>query len=165
MIVRPETPRDGGAIHRVHVAAFGDTDEADLVNALRASEAWIDGLSWVADDNGLVIAHALISRVEIDEAPALSLAPVSVLPERQRQGHGTAVIRAALDAARATGLPLVVVLGDPAYYRRLGFQPAADYHLSAPWPGVADAFQVLLLPSYAGQPQGKVSYPVPFKEM
>ncbi|MGY0235285.1 GNAT family N-acetyltransferase [Longispora urticae] len=165
MNVRPESPRDGGAVHRVHVAAFGRTDEADLVDTLRASDAWIDGLSWVADDHGLVIAHALISRVEIDEAPALSLAPVSVHPDHQRHGHGTAVISAALDAARATGLPLVVVLGDPAYYRRFGFEPAADYNLTAPWPGVTDAFQVLLLPSYTGEPQGKVSYPVPFKEM
>ncbi|WP_412537704.1 N-acetyltransferase [Longispora sp. K20-0274] len=167
MSVRPETPRDGGAVHRVHVAAFGGTDEADFVDTLRATDAWIDGLSWVIEDNGLIIAHALISRVEIDEAPALSLAPVSVLPEHQRHGHGTTVIRAALDAAAGTGLPLVLVLGDPRLLqplrlrtrRRLPPQrPLARRHRRVPGPAPA-----LLQRRTAGQghlprpPQGDVT--------
>ncbi|WP_018352635.1 GNAT family N-acetyltransferase [Longispora albida] len=165
MTVRAERPGDGGAVHRVHEAAFGRPEEARLVDALRYSKAWIGGLSWVVTEDEVVVGHALITRVEVDGAPALSLAPVAVLPECQGRGYGSAVVRAVLDAAAATGLPLVVVLGDPGYYARFGFEPASEYNLVAPWPGVGAAYQVLPLPAYNGEPQGHVTYPEEFDEL
>jgi putative acetyltransferase len=101
---RPETPDDIGAIREVSLAAFPTPEEADLVEALRASDAWIDGLSIVAEDSeGALVAHALLTRCHVGGAPALALAPCAALPRVQGSGAWSAAIRAALEAARAMG--------------------------------------------------------------
>ena len=111
--VRPEAVADVAGIRAVTVAAFDTADEADLVDALRADPAWIEGLSLVATTpDGRVLGHALLTRCWIGEEPALCLAPCSVLPEYQRTGVGSAVIEAALSAARQQGESFVVVLRD-----------------------------------------------------
>ena len=103
---RPETADDVRAIRQVNLAAFPTTEEADLVEALRASDAWIEGLSIVAEDaEGTVVAHALLTRCHVDGAPALALAPCAVLPRVQRSGAGSAAIRAGLEAAPASMCP------------------------------------------------------------
>ena len=87
-ITRPETPADAIAIREVNLAAFPSAEEADLVDSLRTSDAWIDGLSIVAEDSeGNVVAHALLTRCHIDDTPALALAPCAVLPRVQRTGR------------------------------------------------------------------------------
>ena len=84
---RPETGVDVVAIREVNLAAFASKEEADLVDALRASDAWIDGLSIVTEDaEGTVVAHALLTRWHVDVVPALALAPCAVLPRVQRRG-------------------------------------------------------------------------------
>ncbi len=101
---RPERPDDVRAIRKVNLAAFPTAAEADLVEALRASDAWIEGLSIVTEDPaGTVVGHALLTRCHVDGAPALALAPCAVLPRVQRSGAGSAAIRAGLEAARAMG--------------------------------------------------------------
>jgi GNAT superfamily N-acetyltransferase len=98
---RSETPNDVKAIREVNLAAFPTAAEADLVDALRASDAWIEGLSIVTEDNeGPVVGHALLTRCHVGGAPALALAPCAVLPSVQRRGAGSAAIRAALATAR-----------------------------------------------------------------
>jgi putative acetyltransferase len=125
---RPETSADIPAVRAIVAAAFETPAEADLVDALRADAAWIDGLSVVAvDQAGEVVGHALLTRCHIDATPALCLAPCAVRPDHQRTGAGSAAIRAALRAATERGEHHVVVLGHPAYYPRFGFTRASTY--------------------------------------
>ncbi|WP_345264872.1 N-acetyltransferase [Nocardioides nanhaiensis] len=145
------------------LAAFETADEADLVDALRADDAWIDGLSMVAttaDDQ--VVGHALLTRCWIDDAPALCLAPCSVLPDHQRTGAGSAAISAVLDAARDDEGPFVVVLGHPDYYPRFGFRRASllGIRLSVDVPD--EALMAMSLDPDRTPPSGTVRYAEPF---
>jgi putative acetyltransferase len=98
------------------------------------------------------------------EGPAdvLALGPVGVLPELQRGGAGSALIREALHRAAATDFPLVVLLGHPAYYPRFGFEPAAELGLDAPWDVPPEAWLALRLPAYRDDIRGTMVYPAPW---
>ena len=160
---RPESPDDVSAGRAVNLAAFPTAAEADLVEALRDSDAWIDGLSIVADDGGgNVVAHALLTRCHVGRWPALALAPCAVLPRVQRRGAGSAAIRAALGAAGAMGENLVVVLGHPGYYPRFGFVPASRLGVRASLEVPDEALMALALDPDAEAPRGTIAYPAPF---
>ncbi|MEU5576317.1 bifunctional class I SAM-dependent methyltransferase/N-acetyltransferase [Streptomyces huasconensis] len=164
---RPETAADAAAVHAVNRAAFETEAEADLVDALRADpEAWLPGLSYVAEaPDGSVAAYALLTRCRVGGAPALALAPVSVLPEHQRTGAGSAVVRAVLDAARARGERLVLVLGHPAYYPRFGFEPASGYGIRPGFEVPDEAMMALVLNGTGDSeplPRGTIKYPAAF---
>lgn len=161
---RPEGPDDAAAVRDIEVAAFPTAEEADLVESLRADPlAWIDGLSWLAlTADGTPVAHALLTRCLIDDAPALALAPCAVLPSRQRTGAGSAAIRAALDAARRQGENLVVVLGHAEYYPRFGFVPASRFGIRAPFDVPDEAMMALALDDPATVPRGTIRYPAAF---
>jgi len=166
--VRPEEPADRAAIRAVVLEAFRADDhpeppEADLIEALRDSDAWLPALSVVAERDGVVVAHALLTRVTVgDEArPALALGPVAVRPARQGHGLGTAVVRAALDTARDAGETLVVVLGEPEYYGRFGFTGAAAQGFTGPW-GSGRHWQALAWGEVA---PGEVRYPQPWHDL
>nr|WP_216629508.1 N-acetyltransferase [Brevibacterium renqingii] len=135
--VRHETSGDIDAIHALTAAAFGQVDEAEIVDALRASGNGIKGLSFVGVLDGEIIAHALLSRCFVGEAPGVCLAPCSVRPEHQRTGAGTAVIEALLTEAARRGEVFAVVLGHPEYYPRFGFTPASGFgitlHIEVPY--------------------------------
>ncbi len=161
-LTRPEGRGDAGAVREINLAAFGRPDEADLVDALRADPAWLDGLSMLAvDDGDAPVGHALLTRCHIGDALALALAPCAVLPTCQRMGVGGAAIRAGLAAAAAVGEQYVVVLGHPEYYPRFEFSRAsvAGIRLSIPVPDEA-----LMALSLAGGslPGGFVRYASPF---
>ncbi|MDR7279123.1 GNAT family N-acetyltransferase [Catenuloplanes atrovinosus] len=160
---RPETPADRDAVRAVTVAAFDTPAEADLVDALRADPAWIDGLSIVAvTPSGLVAGHALLTRCHIGDIPALCLAPCSVLPAHQRTGAGSAAIRAVLAAAAARGEAFVVVLGHPDYYPRFGFRRASEAGIRLPIEVPDEAAMALTLDPARPLPPGTVRYPAPF---
>jgi putative acetyltransferase len=118
MIIRSETEADHHMMRRLITAAFGQSLEADLVDGLRADGDVV--LSLVAEEDGAIAGQALFSPMD---APfrALGLGPVAVLPERQRSGVGSALIRAGIEEARAQGWEAIFVLGEPDYYRRFGF--------------------------------------------
>lgn len=143
--VRIEQPEDADGIRHLLEAAFGGEGEARLVAALRPTHAWLPEFSVVAVENARLVAFALLSRVMVGGEEALALGPVAVAPERQRQGLGTAVVRDALRRATESRERLVLVLGDPAYYRRFGFVPAAPYGITSEWSSAGDAWQVLAL--------------------
>jgi putative acetyltransferase len=160
---RPESAQDVSAVREVNLATFPTTVEADLVDALRDSDAWIDGLSIVAEDReGHVVGHALLTRCHIGGSPALALAPCAVLPRVQRRGVGSAAIRAALSAARAMGENLVVVLGHPDYYPRFGFVPASSLGIQPSFQVPDEALMALALDPDAETPRGTITYPAPF---
>ena len=132
MIIRDETAGDEAGIRAVLVAAFPTPAEADLVEALRRDGDTVSSL--VAEAGGTIVGHALFSRMA---APfrALGLGPVAVSPARQRTGVGSRLIEAGLTRAAADGYDAVFVLGDPAYYRRFGFDPALAEGFSSPYAG------------------------------
>jgi len=94
---------------------------------------------------------------------ALALAPVSVTPERQNDGIGSALIEEGLRRADAMGEPLVIVLGHPAYYPRFGFKPARSLGILPPDDALPDeAFMVRRLSRYDPTIRGRVEYPEAF---
>lgn len=163
MTIVEETPAHHAQVRATVAAAFGRDEEADLVERLRA-----DGLvrlSLVALEGGEVAGHVLFATlaVEVDgkEVDAVSLAPVTVRPDRQRRGIGSALIRAGLDRLRAAGCGAVVVLGHPDYYPRFGFSAPLARKLASPFPG--DAFMALELTEGALSGRaGSVRYPDAF---
>ena len=160
-VPRPERPGDAAAIHALNTGAFGRAAEADLVEALRAAHALDTSL--VVERDGRIVGHVALSPVSVQGAfmpGILGLAPLAVAPDCQRQGIGARLVEAALAAAKAGGGKVVVVLGDPAYYRRFGFRPAADMGLTCPWPGTDETFQALILAS--PWPRGLVRYHAAF---
>src|SRR5262249_317859 len=95
-----------------------------------------------------------------------ALAPMAVLPEFQRRGIGSALVRAGIERLRKSRCPFVIVVGHPNYYPRFGFVPASTYGLRCQWGGVPDdAFLVLVLqPSIASQLAGLAKYRAEFDE-
>ncbi|WP_344505584.1 N-acetyltransferase [Dactylosporangium maewongense] len=162
-VTRVETAADEPAVRAVNLAAFPTAEEADLVDALRADPAWIDGLSVVAaGEDGEAVGYALLTRCHIGGEPALALAPCSVLPRVQRQGAGSAAIRAALDAARAMGEQTVVVLGHAEYYPRFGFGRASQFGIRAPFDVPDEALMAMALRDGVEVPSGTIAYAPPF---
>ena len=129
LIVRPEQSEDTTAIHRLNVLAFDRANEADLVDLLRSSGALT--LSLVAVVDGGIVAHIVFSPVIIESTnsrvEALGLGPLAVLPGRQGLGFGTKLVEAGLSDCAKSGHRIVVVLGDPDFYRRFGFVSAKSY--------------------------------------
>ncbi|MEU2250098.1 N-acetyltransferase [Streptomyces sp. NPDC019224] len=162
--VRPEAAADIPAVHAVNAAAFPTEAEAGLVDALRGDpSAWLPGLSYVAESpDGAVAAFALLTRCRVGGAAALALAPVATAPEHQRRGAGSAVVRAALDAARERGERLVLVLGHPEYYPRFGFVPASRYGIRPSFDVPDEAMMALPLDDSAPVPLGTIEYPAAF---
>jgi putative acetyltransferase len=131
--VEAEQPVDAEAINGVVRAAFAHHLEVgDMVAAIRASPRYRPGLALVARVVSKVIGFVMVSGTDlvVDDATqreVLTLTPLAVLPEFQRRGVGTALVRAALDEADRQGEPLVVLEGSPRYYGRLGFTLATTH--------------------------------------
>ena len=120
MIIRHETPADIPAIYIVNKRAFRERDaEPRLVDAIRASDAFLPGLSLVAEIDGQVVGHILFSRIHIatvnGDVPAIALAPMAVLPEYHGEGIGSELVRRGLEACQELGHGIVIVLGHPSF--------------------------------------------------
>ena len=144
---------DAGAVREVHLEAFaGRENEARLVESLHAASAAPVSLVAVDEASGGVVGHVLFSPVEIrdgrESIRAVGLAPVGVLPGYQGKGVGSRLIRAGLEACRKSGYDAVVLLGEPGYYSRFGFDRASDYGLSNEY-GVDEYFMAVELRSGA----------------
>ena len=165
--IRTETEADREAVAQVNRLAFdGRDDEARLVERLR--EGGYARLSLVAEAGGRIVGHILFSDLPILTArgtvPALALAPMAVVPEQQRRGLGSALVRAGLEQCRRDGHRVVVVLGHPAFYPRFGFSPALARQLESPYRG--DAFMALeLVQGALAGVTGRVQYPPPFSDL
>ena len=163
VLIRREQPDDEGTIRVVNEAAFGRSDEADLVDHLRHEGAVL--ASFVAEQERSIVGHILFSRTLIDAAnePVLSvaLAPLAVLPVNQHRGVGSQLTRFGLDWLRTRGERSVLVVGHPQYYSRFGFSTARSCLLSTPFP--AEAFMALeLVPGALDGIRGAVRYPAAF---
>ncbi|MBK8182943.1 MAG: N-acetyltransferase [Candidatus Competibacteraceae bacterium] len=128
ILIRPEQPTDYTAVNHINQVAFGRADEAQLVAALhRQAPSAISLVAWWENE---AVGHILFTPVSLEPplpgVAAAGLAPLAVLPSRQRQGIGGQLIEAGLSACRAQGYSTVIVLGHPEYYPRFGFAPAAN---------------------------------------
>jgi len=134
VIVRPAAPDDRAAIRAVVVEAFGQSDEADLVEALRADGDALVELA--AEEGGRIVGHILFSPMASEPAASIAaLAPLAVVPSLQCRGIGAALTHAGLEACRAAGVEAVIVLGHPEYYPRFGFSAALAEQVDAPFSG------------------------------
>lgn len=147
MHIRPEQPGDIPGVRNVEVLAFGRAAEADLVDLLR--DHGKATLSLVAEDAGQVVGHVLFSpgRIETPGGPVAveGLGPLAVLPGWQKQGIGSALVRAGLERLRQAGRRLVIVEGSPAYYPRFGFQDAAPLGITCEFNPPPGCFMVQAL--------------------
>ena len=162
MMIRERTSADDEAIKRLNDAAFRGTYESKLIEEVRA--AGLAAIELVADEQ-VVIGHILFSVLDVTVAGepvrALALAPMSVQPERQRSGIGSALVRAGLEQARAQGWQAVIVLGHRDYYPRFAFAAALAQPLEAPFSG--PSFMALELQQGVLQgSDGRVVYPKAF---
>lgn len=165
MIIRREIASDVEGIHAVHADAFGREEEAGLVDALRAGDAWVPELSFVATDSGAIVGHVVCSRARVGTAEALGLGPLGVLTGWQRRGVGSALVHTVLGAADARGEPLVVLLGHTDYYPRFGFRPASEFGIVAPVAEWGAHFQARPLHAYDPSIRGEFAYAAPFREV
>jgi len=167
MKVRAERPQDRASVRAVNAAAFETLAEADLVDAVREQAHPL--VSLVAELNGEIVGHILFSPVALDGHPErriLGLAPMAVAPARQRQGIGSALVRAGLERCRELGYGAVVLLGHPAYYPRFGFQPAARFGIGSEYAAPDEAFMLLeLVPGYLGGASGAVRFHAAFQRV
>jgi putative acetyltransferase len=148
LTIRPELPEDRAQVRRINELAFKQPMEADLVDRLRESCA--EAVSLVAEDDDLVVGHILFTPVVIESADhrvvGMGLAPMGVLPVRQREGIGSQLVTRGLDVLRERRCPFVVVVGHPEYYPRFGFEPASRHGLTSQWDGMPDAaFMAIVL--------------------
>lgn len=166
--IRPETADDMPAITRVVEMAFATDAEARLVDAIRESDRFIAELSLVAEEDGEIVGHVMISHADLhhegEVACVAILAPVAVAPEAQGRGIGAALVRESVNRADQMGEPMVVLEGSPRYYERLGFEPSSRHgiHMDLPDWAPPEAAQVIRLSRYDPSMRGRLVLPPAF---
>jgi putative acetyltransferase len=165
--IRDVRPEDADAVRRVVAAAFGDgrgehgTEVADLWDAVVA--AGHVRASLVAAADGEAVGHVGLSHAWVDARRALVdvlvLSPLSVLPDRQGRGVGTALLAAAIERGRALGAPALFLEGSPTYYAARGFSRGSAYGFAPPTERVPDpAFQVVVYETHEDWMTGRLVY-------
>lgn len=142
VIIRKETENDYKTVELLIEEAFKNEEYSDhmehvLVSKLREGENFINGLSLVAEREGEVVGHILLTKAKIenesDKYETLALAPVSVLPKYQGIGIGSELIKEGMRIGRELGYDSIVVLGHDKYYPRFGFKKASLWGIKAPF--------------------------------
>lgn len=162
--IRPELPADYERVRAVNEAAFGSAVEADLVEQLRIGGHVV--VSLVADLDRKIVGHILFSQLQIvaedKTIPALSLAPMAVIPEWQRRGIGTQLVEQGLTRCREQGHAIVFVLGHPEVYPRFGFSSELAKRFRSPFGGGEAWMAVELTPGALRDIEGEVVFAEPF---
>ncbi|WP_261132101.1 GNAT family N-acetyltransferase [Bacillus sp. Marseille-Q3570] len=166
--IRAEHETDIPKIKEVNVLAFGQENEARLIEGIRNSDAFIPELSLVAvTEDGDVIGHILFSRISIKTAggsePTLALAPMAVKPDWQNKGIGSALVQEGLQRCVEAGFDAVIVLGHSKFYPRFGFVRASTKGIHPPFEVPDEAFMVYeAMPGILDGIEGTVQYPEAF---
>jgi putative acetyltransferase len=167
--IRSEKPEDYESIYNVNKLAFKGEVEAKLVDKLRKTEGFIPELSLVATKDDEVVGHILFSIIHIQtdtkRVPVLALAPMAVLPQHQKQGIGSRLVREGLIKCKELGYKAVILVGHPNYYPRFGFTPAKEIGLELPFDAPSEAFMAYeIIPQALEGTKGMVVYPPEFAE-
>jgi putative acetyltransferase len=163
-VIRAASPDDHDAILAVVRDAFANggrdgQEEIDIVRDTWSAEAPTDRLELVAAEGSDVVGHVLAARGELNGRDVYGIAPLGVTPARQGQGIGSALMTELLRRARDAGLPLVVLLGNPDYYGRFGFEASGPLGIFYRPVGVGNPnFQVCRLGEHDPAYQGEFSY-------
>jgi putative acetyltransferase len=161
--IRTETAADHESVRQVNRLAFGQDDEAGIVDALR--DAGYARVSLIAEVEGRIVGHILFSDLSIltdgGTVPALALAPMAVVPEYQNLGIGSALARKGLEVCREAGHRIVIVVGHPGFYPRFGFSATLAERVSSPYSGHEAWMALELVPGSLAGVTGWVRYPPP----
>lgn len=167
MLIRSEIGVDAASIDSLLRRCFATPAEAELVQQLREDGLLTLGVV-ATDDEGQVLGYAAFSPVTLngEDNQWVGLAPLAVDKSVRGQQLGKQLIYEGLDTLNEFGYAAVVVLGDPAYYGRYGFEPAARHQLRCRWPGTEAAFQVYKLAdnAFTGT-EGHIEYAEPFNRV
>ena len=139
-------------------AQHTDGNEHNLVDALRSSKAFIPELSLVAEINGKIVGHIMFTKANIDNNVVLALAPLSVLPEYQKKGVGTALIKEGHKIAKKLGYGYSIVLGSEKYYPKTGYLPANRFGIKPSFDVPEENFMVYKINKDAFNIHGIVKY-------
>lgn len=140
MIIRKETSKDYEKVREIIQSAFPfrlelghEFNEWVVVEAVRNSISYIEGLSLVAEIDGKLVGHVMFTPMKIKDAmtihDSLALAPVSVHQDYQNRGIGKQLVSEGIKAAKVLGYKSIIVLGSYEYYSRFGFQPASKWNI------------------------------------
>lgn len=167
LTIRQETPSDYQQVEELITLAFNgsphsDGQEADLVRRLRQDPAYHPKFSLIATDEKEMVGHVLLTEIKVEKSRALALAPLSVHPLYQRKGIGRQLLLEAENVAKKERYDTIIILGDPAYYSRFGYQTASDHGIKPPFEVDNQYFMVKFLEEKAEQVRGLVTYPSVF---
>ena len=141
--IREEHAGDVSEIRELNQHAFGQSQEGNIVDALRSNGAVL--LSLVATLDGQVVGHILYSPVSLSGVDGAALGPMAVLPQHQRQGIGSKLVEAGNRRLKESGCPFIIVVGHANFYPRFGFKPARTCGITCEWELPDEAFMVLTL--------------------
>lgn len=163
MDIRQEQPTDYDAVYQVIKEAFvnaehTDGDEQNLVVRLRKSKSFIPELSLVAVEHEQIVGQILFTRAAVNGVEVLALAPLSVLPKYQNRGIGQSLIKQGHIIAQKMGYKYSVVLGHEKYYPKLGYVPASQYGIKAPFEVEDKSFMTICLNGTVGKLNGVMEY-------
>jgi putative acetyltransferase len=165
--VRLETAADWAKVAALTSTVFNTSEEAKLNDLLRQQSQ--DYIALVAEQHGNIVGHIMFSPVQLANAPQIklmALAPMVVSDVLQKQGIGSALVRAGLEACYQQNIDAVVVLGHASYYPKFGFTPASHFGITCPWPVPDDVFMLLELTNNALEhASGTVQYLPAFSQL
>lgn len=161
--IRKEQKSDYEEVYNLVKTAFekaeeSDGNEQDLVVNLRNSDNFVPELSLVAKKDDKVVGYILFTKIQIGKYEELALAPLAVLPEYQRQGIGSKLIKEGHKIAKEMGYHYVVVLGSDKYYPKFGYEKASKYGIKPPFDVPDENFMVIKLNDLRKEIIGTVKY-------
>ena len=168
--IRPERSGEELIVRAINDAAFGGPLEGGIVDGIRGTDRWIAGGSLVAvDPGGMLVGHLLLSEGDLELPDGTvrriwMVGPVAVIPDRQGQGIGGALMRAAIVLATARDQPVLCLLGHASYYPRFGFERARAIGIEPPRPWPDTSWLALQLPAWDPSLRGVARFPAAFPD-
>jgi putative acetyltransferase len=169
IIIRQEIASDYEKVYEINKLAFQQESESKIIEQIRKGNNFIPELSLVAEVNSEIVGHILFSKIKIvgdSTFDSLALAPMAVIPEFQKRGIGSKLIRRGIEKAKELGFDSIIVLGHKDYYPKFGFQKASKWGIQCPFEAPEEAFMAIELTEKAlDGKSGIVHYPDEFMEV
>ena len=166
--IRKEEENDNIQIYEVNKLAFQQENEGKLIEKIRNTENFIPELSIVAEIDNRIVGHILFSKIKIvgkSVYESLALAPMAVIPEFQKKGIGSELVKIGIKMAKKLGFDSIIVIGHKEYYPKFGFQRASKWNIKCPFEVPDDVFMAIELTEKAFEGKaGTVEYPDEFNE-